>query len=188
VVHDGQSLREARQFYFAKQGLPADGGYEARWVKLKAGPLPFAFPNSDARRRAVRYHDLHHVLTSYATHWRGEGEISAWEIASSCRDYWAAWLLNLQAFAIGLMIAPRAVFQAFVRGRHSRNLYGRSYDEALLERSVRTVRAELGLDSSPPPATPRERVAFLCWSGIAVCTALAPFALLVAATLALRDA
>ena len=184
----GENLREARQAYFAQQDMPPDGGYAARWVKLQAGPLPLAFPNSDARRRAVRFHDLHHLLTGYTTRWRGEAEISAWEIASSCRDHWAAWFLNLQAFALGLVIAPRASFCAFVRGRHSRNLYDSVYDDALLERSVASVRAELGLDAIPPAATRAERVSFLLWSSAALCLALAPLALLVAAILALSSA
>ena len=169
MVDDRESLREARQASFAEQGLPPDGGYAARWVKLRAGPMPLAFPNSNARRRAVRFHDLHHVLTGYATHWQGEAEIAAWEIASSCRDHWAAWFLNLQVFALGLVLAPRAVFQAFVRGHHSRNLYDSVYDDALLERSVAGVRAELGLDSKPPAASPKERVSFLLWSSAALC-------------------
>ena len=34
------------------------------------------FPNSDARRRAVKVHDLHKVLTGYQTDIFGEVEIS----------------------------------------------------------------------------------------------------------------
>jgi len=181
-------LRKARKRHIAQQGLPADGGYASRWVKLQVGPLTLAFPNSDSRRRAVPFHDLHHLLTGYGTHWRGEAEISAWEIASSCGDHWAAWFLNLQAFALGLVIAPRASFQAFVRGRHSHNLYAGVYDDALLERTVATVRAELGLDANPPAATPTECVSFLIWSGTAVCLALSPLVLLVAAIRALWGA
>jgi ubiquinone biosynthesis protein Coq4 len=39
----------------------------------------------------VRLHDLHHLVTGYPTDWKGELEISAWEIAGSCRGYVAAW-------------------------------------------------------------------------------------------------
>ena len=187
---DGRlSLLEARAAYFLEQRMPADGGYAARWVKLQAGPVRFAFPNSDARRRAVRFHDLHHLLTGYQTSWRGEAEIGAWEIASGCRDHWAAWFLNLQVFALGLVIAPRASFRAFVRGRRSRNLYDAVYDDALLARPVAAVRAELGLDANPPrPATPTERLCFLLWGGAALGLALAPLALLVAAVSTLAGA
>ena len=49
------------------------------------------FPNTPSRKRAVRYHDLHHALTGYATDLTGEFEISAWEIGSGCADHVAAW-------------------------------------------------------------------------------------------------
>src|SRR6266850_2081776 len=109
------SLREARGRDFAANGLGA-GGYEESWVRFAVGPVRFAIPNTAGRVRAVRYHDLHHVVTGYATDWTGEGEIGAWEIASGCRDLIAAWVLNLYAMWIGLWISPRAMWQAFARG------------------------------------------------------------------------
>lgn len=95
------TLRDARQQYFVLNGF-GDGGYQATWVKLKAGPIPIYFPNTKARVRAVKFHDVHHVLTEYQTTWSGEAEIGAWEIASGCGRHYPAWLLNLNAFAIGL--------------------------------------------------------------------------------------
>ena len=120
---DAMKLREARERYFRENGFPEDGGYGARWVKFRMGPLRFAIPNTAARVRAVRYHDLHHVVTDYATDWRGEGEIGAWELASGCAGFVAAWILNTYALAIGLAVAPRAMWRAFLRGRRTRNLY-----------------------------------------------------------------
>ncbi len=77
-VAASQTLREGRQAYFAENGLPADGGYQDRWVVIKLGGIPvFAFPNTKDRRRAVPFHDLHHVLTGYGTDLRGEAEIGA---------------------------------------------------------------------------------------------------------------
>ena len=80
---DGATLRAARDRYFAANGL-GEGGYTDRWVRLMAGPVPIWFPNTAARVRAVRLHDLHHVLTAYETTWTGEAELGAWEIASGC--------------------------------------------------------------------------------------------------------
>jgi hypothetical protein len=71
----------------------------ARWVKLQAGPIPLYLLNTKARVAAVRFHDIHHVVTAYNTTWTGEAEIGAWEIASGCAYHYAAWLLNLQAMA-----------------------------------------------------------------------------------------
>ena len=140
------TLRAARADYFARSGFAAGGNYDDKWVKLKLGGRTiFAFPNTAARVRAVRLHDLHHVLAEYDTTWTGEAEIAAWELASGCRSYVAAWLLNIGAAAIGLLIAPRRVLRAFARGRTTGNLYRMTFDEALLERRVGDVRAELGL-------------------------------------------
>ena len=160
-------LREARGRYFAANGLGA-GGYEEKWVKIAVGPLGFAFPNTAGRVRAVRYHDLHHVVTGYATDWTGEAEIGAWEIASGCRDLIAAWILNLYAMQIGLWVSPRAVWRAFVRGRHSRNLYSEPWSEALLDESVGEMRSRLALESAPPRASLSDRFSFASWSAAAV--------------------
>jgi ubiquinone biosynthesis protein Coq4 len=141
-------VREARARYFAENGL-GDGGYHARFVVLRVAGLPvLAFPNTKQRVRSVRFHDVHHVLTGYPTSWRGEGEIAAWELASGCRDHWAAWWLNFWAALIGFVLAPGPILRAFRRGLASRNLYDREWDDALLERGVRELRTELGLDAA----------------------------------------
>jgi hypothetical protein len=176
---DAIGVREARARYFEANGF-GDGGYDAKWVKLSLGPIPFAFPNSAARVRAVRLHDLHHVATGYDTSVLGEAEIGAWEIASSCRGFVAAWILNLYAMQLGLWINPAAVFRAFVRGRHTGNLYRGEWDEALLEARVGELRARLRLGAPPPEATAMDRVAFLGWSALALLLALATSAVVLA--------
>lgn len=139
-------MRDARARYFADTGL-GDGGYEDRFVVLRAFGVPVAvFPNTKQRVRSVRIHDVHHVLTEYPTSWTGEAEIAAWELASGCRDHRAAWVLNLGAALIGLAVAPRAVWRAFLRGRRSRNLYRGEWSDGLLDRTVGELRRELGLD------------------------------------------
>lgn len=147
VEYDPESdLASARALYFEANGFPADGGYDAEWVDFELGPIPMPFPNTDARRRAVKVHDLHHVLTGYQTDIHGECEISAWELAAGCRGMAAAWVLNFGGMALGVLIAPRRTFKAWVRGRRTRTLYDRAVDGALLARRVADVRAELGLD------------------------------------------
>ncbi len=168
------TLREARAQYFEANGFGADGGYAARWVKLRAGPIRFAFPNTTARVRAVRLHDLHHLMTGYDTNWQGEFEISAWEIAGSCRDYVAAWILNLGGLAAGLFTYPRAVFRAFVRGRHSANFYRTGFSDGLLEQTVGDARGALRLDGALPAPTSGDRVAFAGWSLAALLLYSAP--------------
>ena len=147
LTNESQTVRQARAEYFRRAGFPPDGGDNQRWVVLRVAGLPlFAFPNTATRRRSVKLHDVHHVLTGYDTSWTGEAEIGAWEIGSGCRRHWVAWLLNLGAMAIGLLIAPRRTWRAFVRGRRSGNLYGSpSLDESLLDRSVDDLRHMVGI-------------------------------------------
>jgi hypothetical protein len=178
------NLRAARERYFELNNF-ADGGYEEGWVKMKAGFVPIWFPNTVARVKAVKFHDLHHVLTEYPTTWRGEAEIGAWEVAGGCAAHYQAWLLNLSAFAIGLAINPRGVYLAFARGRQSRNLYRTTFSDELLTRTVGEMRRELELDKELSEPSPTVRRAFVFWSLASVATlaatwiiALLPFATL----------
>lgn len=162
------TLREARRLLFERSGFAPDGGYSDRWVKLRVWRLPLWFPNTEARRRAVPLHDLHHVLTEYPTTWRGETEISAWEVATGLRRHWVGWLLDLYGIAIGLVINPRGTFRAFVRGRRCGNLYGETWHEGMLARLVGDERHRLGLDAPEPAATPEDVLSFLWWAAVSV--------------------
>ena len=174
---DALTLRDARAAYFARSGFD-ESSYVSRFVRLQVGPVPFFVPNTAARVRAVRFHDLHHVVTGYETTWTGEAEIGAWEVASGCADHVAAWHLNLLAMAIGLAIAPRATFDAFVRGRRSRNLYREAYGDALLAETVGGARRRLGLAVEATPPSAEERAAFAGWAAASgavwLATALGP--------------
>jgi hypothetical protein len=154
---DTDRLVDARERYFVANGFPRDGGYSARWVRIALGPVPVYIYNSASRVRAVRLHDLHHVLTEYDTTLIGEAEIGAWELGSGCKDYVAAWFLNAAAVLIGLSLSPRRVRAAFVRGRRTGNLYGRTFDDALLQRSVGDLRRELQLVPAPDGSPGNDR-------------------------------
>ena len=130
---ESATLREARKVYFEVNAFGDDGGYGSAWVDFKLGPIPMPFPNTPARVRAVRYHDLHHILTGYATTTMGELEISAWEIGAGCKGFAAAWVLNLGGMFAGLFADPRRVFRAFVRGRRSDTLYDERLEDMLDE-------------------------------------------------------
>ncbi|WP_437813300.1 hypothetical protein [Sorangium sp. So ce1078] len=148
---EGLTMREARAIYFDVNRFGTDGGYGDAWVDFKLGPLPVPFPNTQARVRAVRYHDLHHVLTGYDTNTIGEFEISAWELGAGCKDFVAAWQLNLGGLFAGLLSAPRRTVRAFFRGRRSESLYGRPF-EGLLGRTVGDLRGEMRVGA--PPSSP----------------------------------
>jgi hypothetical protein len=177
-----QTVRDARETYFATNKFSA-ATYSDAWVKLKVGPVPFAFPNSRSRKRAIPLHDLHHVATGYSTSLVGEAEIGAWEIAGGCTNYWAAWVLNATAFGWGLVLAPRRTFRAFVRGRHSRTLYHSGWEDRLLELTVADLRARLALNGAHDgaPATWRDIAAFATWVGLVVAPGAAVVGLAIAA-------
>lgn len=162
---DGENVCDARSEYFAANGF-SDASYTEPWVKLKVGPLPVAFPNTKTRQRAIPLHDLHHVATGYDTSLVGEAEISAFEIGGGCTDHWAAWVLNASGLGYGLGLAPRRTYRAFVRGRHSRNLYREGWSDELLAMSVGTLRRrmELAPIDAPVKATWRDRAAFASWA------------------------
>jgi hypothetical protein len=169
-------IATALKAHLRAKGLPEDSGVSLRWVPIRFLGVPIVFPNFDARREILVTHDVHHLLTGYATDWRGEGEIGAFEIATGCRRYWAAWFFNFGGFLFGLVIAPVRTWRAFVRGRHARNFYGTD-QTALLERTVGDARAELGLDRSPPAATFGDRLAFAAWTAtVIVATVVLPIA------------
>ncbi len=133
------TMRAARDHYFDVNGFGADGGYADTWVDFKLGPLPLPFPNTAGRIAAVKFHDLHHVLTGYETNATGEFEISAWELGAGCGGFPAAWVINHGGLAAGLVSSPARVFTAYVRGRRSRTLYGETF-EPLLDRKVGEMR------------------------------------------------
>ncbi|MDF2697085.1 MAG: hypothetical protein K0S65_5468 [Labilithrix sp.] len=176
---DTMTMREARKVYFDANGFGDTGGYEDAWVDFKLGPIPMPFPNTKARIEAVRYHDLHHLLTGFDTDIVGEFEISAWEIAAGCKGYSAAWVLNLAGTAAGVFRAPRRVFAAFVRGRGQRTIYGENLDDVLAltvgEARARFTRAEGGRRR----ATFADSVMFLLTALVGLVVALVFFALVI---------
>jgi len=165
------TLRDARTQYFAVNNF-GWGGYDDKWVKVEYGLLRFYFPNTKGRVKVVKYHDLHHILTEYGTSLSGETEIGAWEVATGCTRSLAAWLLNLSGFAAGLVINSQGVYQAFLRGRHSANLYHLPFNDELLSSRVGYLRQQLNLDEPLRPASLADNTAFILWSLMSVVTLL----------------
>ncbi|HEY8558887.1 MAG TPA: hypothetical protein VIL74_00685 [Pyrinomonadaceae bacterium] len=165
------TLRDARAQYFAVNDF-GWGGYDDKWVKVEYGRLRFCFPNTKGRVKVVKYHDLHHILTEYGTSLSGETEIGAWEVATGCTSNLAAWVLNLSAFAWGLVINPKGVYKAFLRGRQSANLYHVPFDDELLSANIGVLRRRLKLDEPLRPATFSDNAVFIFWSLVSVATLL----------------
>jgi len=164
---DALTVRAARSAFFHASGFGADGGYDDPWAEAAFGPLRYRVPNGPLRAAALRLHDLHHVATGYATDWRGEAEISAWELASGAGRQPYAWLIALWGLFTGLLAHPRPTWAAFRRGRGSRNLYGAAFDERLLDARVGDLKAALAV-ADDRPATAGGALVFAGWSALAL--------------------
>ena len=159
---DDLTLIEARQVYFDKNRL-GDGGYTSRWAKITVFGLSYWMPNPKARRAALPYHDLNHVLTGYPPTTAGESILAGFEVGSGIGPYWLGWLISSQAMALGILFVPRAVFRAWVRGRRSGSTYKLALDADMLARPLGEVRQGLGIPepSSELRATPADVLRFV---------------------------
>jgi hypothetical protein len=188
------TVRDARARYFADNEFGADGGYSDAWVILaKLGPLKLGIPNTAGRIRAVQRHDLHHLATGYDTDMLGESEISAWELGGGCKDFYAAWVLNLSALGLGVLRSPAKMRRAFVRGSRSQNLYAQAIDDSLLDEQLGALRARLASEvaasevaaSEEGTAAERRRYRAMAALGLGLNLALALTVLALLTTLAL---
>lgn len=158
-------------------------GYGSWLIRLDFAGVPLPVPNPPGHGAALMLHDIHHVLTGYGTDLVGEGEISAWELGAGWGPHLAAAGFVLGGTALGVLVAPRRAFRAFVRGRRSRSLYRRGLGAADLDRPVSALRADLGLDAPAPHPTRADRAAFAAWA-LASAAFVAAMPLSIAATAA----
>jgi hypothetical protein len=156
-------VKDALPVYFSRYHFK-DGGYNLKWFKIKLGIIYIPLPNIKARVDAVKIHDIHHLITEYEANYKGEAEIGAWEIASGCGRYYAAWILNLGSFFIGMFLFPRFLFRAFLNGRTcAANLYyNTTYDENLLNKTIGELRQKIEIDSSKKISL-KDYSAFVLW-------------------------
>jgi hypothetical protein len=178
------TLAEARAEYFRRSGFGDQGGYDERWIKVKVWRIPIWLPNTSGRIAAVKLHDLHHVLTEYPTTWRGEAEISAWEVGSGgLRRFWAGWWLDLMNVAQGLVINPLGVYRAFMRGRRTSNLFGATFSDEMLQSLVGEYRDRLDLEKPGDRPGLKDKLTFAFWVAASILLYIASVAPLVAVPL-----
>jgi hypothetical protein len=151
------SVQVGRDAYLAENGFTLEA-YDAKWTPASLLGLKFAVPNTPAHRRAIMWHDLHHVVTGYGTDLAGEGEISAWELRRGLKGldlYVSALVISITA--MGLVVAPRRTWRAWrAAERPGSNLFDRDLSDydALLAISIAELRQQLGV---PEEGLARER-------------------------------
>jgi ubiquinone biosynthesis protein Coq4 len=145
---NNQTPHEVLAKFYNDNNLGEDGGINNSSVRIDMSPhFHFYYPNFDARRKAVLKHDIHHLLTGYSTNIKGEYEISAWEIASGCKKYWAAFILDTSGLMLGIAFYFWGTLKAFSRGRRTKNLYDdRISDQQALNTNISDLRSQLLLD------------------------------------------
>lgn len=169
VYTDDMTLREARAAYFARTGFD-DTTYVEPWVKLPVGPFSVFMPNFPARKEAVKVHDLNHIVGGYGTDWKGEFEISAFEIGMGTGRYWFGWFLDVGGVAGGLLLSPQTTLNAFARGRRAKHSVYRhvdKWDDKILDGTVGALRAKLQLEDAPVATDAEKRAAYL-WAFVGV--------------------
>ena len=166
------TLQDELASFYKRSGFGEVVGARSLTVPVYTGCLLVPLPNIETRRRFLKYHDLHHLVTGYSVGRVGEGEVSAWELGTGSA-YVSPLLgvMNLIALSTGLVLEPRRMWRAFVRGCASRNLYpaavrgavdsGRWPDLAALRRDI------LGTGSSGGPVALRA-IEFGIYSAIAM--------------------
>jgi hypothetical protein len=152
VVDEAATAREALAAFYARQGLPADGGSRARRWRIELGPIAIPMPNFRWRSAALPVHDLHHVLTGYPCTPTGEFEMAAWEFAAGRYPHAGATAFCLPLVGVGAVLSPRRTYAAFVRGRASRTLYAEGLSPRVLDTPVTQLRRGVVPDHSLAPA------------------------------------
>jgi hypothetical protein len=146
-----QTPRDILPGFYKQYQLGEDGGQSSPHVKIEVTKkISLYFPNFPARRKAIFKHDVHHIVTGYTSTFKGETEIGAWEIASGCRHYWAAFVLDMSGLMTGILFNFLGVYKAFVKGRRTRNLYSNSLTDAeVMDMSVAEIKNKLLLTGYP---------------------------------------
>lgn len=138
------TLREARDLFYAAHEFPQDGGVtRAKWSPIGCRDLKVYLPNFKWRRKAIPFHDLHHIVADYEFCPTGEFQVAAWEFAAGKYPNIFTTLFCIPLVSMGALSIPKKQFRAFVRGRRSRTLYGNYDYETLLNKTLGEIRREI---------------------------------------------
>ena len=166
------TLQEELAAFYRKSGFGEILGSRPLTVPVYTGCMLVPLPNIETRRRFLKYHDLHHLVTGYSVGRIGEGEVSAWELGTGSA-YVSPLLgvMNLIALSTGLVLEPRRMWRAFLRGCASRNLYPEAV-RADIDRGrwvdIEALRREI-LEIKPPSGpAPLQAMEFAVYSATAM--------------------
>lgn len=70
-----KTVKQSVQEFYTTNNFGEDGGIYERFVWVKFGFLSFPMLNFKNRKENVIFHDINHVITGYATNWKGESAV-----------------------------------------------------------------------------------------------------------------
>lgn len=148
-------VRDALAVYLAENGFTTES-YESPKTTGSFFGMKVAVPNPPSHQRAIRLHDLLHLVTGFGTDHAGEGELSAWQARRGFRGMGAyVTAITLVNTVVGVWYAPRRIKDAFHDGRGP-SLFARAVDyESLLDRTVGELRALLDVPERGVATLPR---------------------------------
>lgn len=159
------TLQEELAASYTRSGFGQVVGSRPLTVPVCTGCMLVPLPNIETRRRFLKYHDLHHLVTGYGVGRIGEGEVSAWELGTgSAFVSPLLGVMNLIALSTGLVLEPKRMWHAFRRGCASRNLYPAA------------IRADLGSGRWPDIAALRQELVEVKASDIRIAVRAVEFA------------
>ena len=170
-------MKDARTFWYKRNGIPADGGASEKVAKAPFGPITLYVPNFSARMGSLERHDLHHILLNAPTSVAGEAIVGAFETAAGCGSFWVSWFLEPQNIIFGLVLCPRDTYRTFLLGRRSKSLFHGPFQSGWIEMSVGELRKKI-LASETPKAKPLDIFSFLFWTAVGFCELMISFAVL----------
>lgn len=126
------TILEELETYWQIQNLPESGGAKELFNEAKVGNFSFKYPNLDGQ--ALILHDINHLLTNYQTNWKGECEVSAWELASGGRPgHPTTWIYPILLVILGIFICPIRTLKAYRNGLGKRNSFVISLETNIFE-------------------------------------------------------
>jgi hypothetical protein len=151
----GQSLKEL--------GLdpdPFDSAREAgNWWSFEVLGVRLYCFNFSWRRKALAFHDLHHVVTGYPCNMSGEMQVATWEYAAGSCPNWFAKLFCLPLVAMGAVLTPQQVFAAYKNGADNVSLFGVKLDSTIVNMPVAKLRS-LTLKPTPNRSAARKLLGY----------------------------
>jgi hypothetical protein len=126
------TIQQELEKFYLRVGFGDVLGKRPLTVPVYTGCLLVPLPNIETRYKYLKYHDIHHLVTGYSVGRIGEGEVSAWELGTgSFLKSPLLGVMNLIALSTGLVLEPRRMWFAFVRGCQSKNLYSPDVRQAV---------------------------------------------------------